>query len=145
MAKIGSSKFTTLDKLPDALEEILKEFYLETLENRDKAVRAGAEYFKRAIENETPTDTGEMKQLWTISHYQGKSYVGNKKKAKGNVYRMAGKGKNKTGEARTGVPLSNILEYAKNSTHQHFIKRCFDAHEDQIYEVMKKTIENGGK
>ena len=48
------------------------------------------------------------------------------------------------GEARSGVPLSNVLEYSDNP-HNGFIRRCFDETEPQIFEAIKNTIKNGGK
>ena len=55
-----------LDELPDALSEILTEYQHANFETRQKAVQAGAEVFKDAVEQATPRDTGAMAQSWQI-------------------------------------------------------------------------------
>lgn len=131
-----------LDELPDALSEILTEYLHTNFELRQKAVQAGAEVFKDAVEQATPRDTGAMAQSWQIkTKYKDRRYVGNSRVASGDVRRKT-KGGGK-GEARSGVPLSNVLEYAENSPHKGFIRACFDSTEAKIFEAIKNTI-NGG-
>lgn len=138
-----TGKKCTLGELPQVLEEILDGFLKETFEVRQRAVRAGAEVFKKAIESATPKDTGKMAQSWVVQEYSGKCYVGNKCLAKGKVYRKTKGGKK--GEARSNVPLSNVLEYSEKSPHYGFIRRTFDEVEPQIYAEIERTIKNGGK
>ena len=91
----------------------------------------------------TPRDTGEMAQSWQIkTKYKDRRYVGNTRVASGDVRRKTKDGSK--GEARSGVPLSNVLEYSDNP-HNGFIRRCFDEAEPQIFEAIKNTIKNGGK
>ena len=132
-----------LDELPEALTEILTDFQHSSFEARQKAVQAGAEVFKGAVEAVTPRDTGEMARSWQIKDkYKDRRYVGNTRVASGDVRR---KTKDDTkGEARSGVPLSNVLEYSDNP-HNGFIRNCFDSTESQIFEAIKNTIKNGGK
>lgn len=132
-----------LDELPEALTELLTDFQHSSFETRQAAVQAGAEVFKGAVEAATPRDTGEMAQSWVIkTKYKNHRYVGNTRVASGDVRRKTKDGSK--GEARSGVPLSNVLEYSDNP-HSGFIRRCFDENESQIFEAIKNTIKNGGK
>ncbi len=142
MGDINGQKYN-IDELPDALLEIFNDFAHSSFEVRQTAVQAGAEVFKSAIESVTPKDTGKMAESWTIqTKYKNVRYVGNTRIANGKVYRKK-KGGNKS-EARSDVPLTNVLEYGENSKHYGFIRRTFDAIEPQIFATIKKTIENGG-
>ena len=100
-----------LDKLPEALTEILTDFQHASFDTRQKAVQAGAEVFKGAVEAATPRDTGKMAQSWQIkTKYKDRRYVGNTRVASGDVRRKTKDGTK--GEARSDVPLSNVLEYS---------------------------------
>lgn len=137
------SKLYKPEELPQALQDILTDFLKATELERQAAVQAGAEYFKKAVENATPRDTGKMARSWKIStpkKDKEKRYVSNKRTV--TVKRTLKSGKT---ELRSGVPLSNVLEYAENSPHQGFIRRCYDENESQIFETIKNTIKNGGK
>lgn len=139
------AKITTLAQLPDVLDEMLAEFQGVAYETRQKAIQAGADVLKAALEadSSTFTDTGEYAQSWDMKYYPDHRYVGNTKTARGVVHRKTKSGKK--GQAREGVPLSNVLEYAENSPHVGRIRRCFDSNESKIYETMKNVIINGGK
>lgn len=129
------------DKLPNELQSILNDYLHTNFEQRQKAVQAGAEVFKSAIESATPKDTGEMAQSWQIKQkYKDRRYVGNTRVASGDVRRKT-KGGGK-GEARKNVPLSNVLEYSENP-HKGFIRRCFDSNETAIFNAIKNNL-NGG-
>ena len=131
------------DELSEALTEILTDFQHANFEARQQAVQKGAEVFKAAVEAATPRDTGEMAQSWEIKDkYKDRRYVGNSRVASGDVRRKTKDGSK--GEARSDVPLSNVLEYSDNP-HNGFIRRCFDETESQIFEAIKNTIKNGGK
>lgn len=132
-----------LDKLPEALTEILTDFQHASFDTRQKAVQKGAEVFKGAVEAATPRDTGKMAQSWQIkTKYKDRRYVGNTRVASGDVRRKTKDGTK--GEARSDVPLSNVLEYSDNP-HNGFIRNCFDSTESQIFEAIKNTIKSGGK
>ena len=132
-----------LDEMPEALTELLTEFQHSFFETRQTALQAGAEVFKEAVEAATPRDTGEMAASWQIkTKYKDRRYVGNTRVASGDVRRKTANGTK--GEARSGVPLSNVLEYSDNP-HKGFIRDCFDRTESQIFEEIKKTLKNGGK
>ena len=134
----------TPDQLPEKLDGILSEFLHSSFDTRQEALQAGAEVFKDAVAAATPKDTGEMAESWAIkTKYKDRRYVGSTRVAKGVVHRKT-KGGGK-GEAREGVPLSNVLEYAENSPHIGRIRSCFDSNENKIYETMKNVIINGGK
>lgn len=121
-----------LDALSDALSQILTDFQHASFEVRQDAVQAGAEVFKSSVEAATPHDTGDMARSWEIkTKYKDRRYVGNSKT-------VSGGGKN-------NIPLSNVLEYGEKSPHNGFIRRCFDGAEAQIFDAIKKTIQNGGK
>lgn len=127
---------TTLDNLPDELDKILGDFLHSSFETRQKAVQAGAEVFKDAIENATPKDTGKMAQSWKIkTKYKNRRYVG-------NTRTVSGKGKD--GRVRDGIPLSNVLEYDKSGKHYGFVRQTFDATKSQVFDAIKNTIKNGG-
>lgn len=144
MSKGITTSRISLDELPDALSQILTDYQHASFDTRQAAVQAGAEVFKSAIEQATPRDTGEMAQSWQIkTKYKDRRYVGNTKLAKGVVHRKPKGGKK--GEAREGVPLSNVLEYSEKSPHYGFIRQCFDGTEPQIFTEIKNTIQNGGK
>lgn len=132
-----------LSELPAALSEILTEYQSANFETRQEALQAGAEVFKSAVEGATPIDTGEMARSWQIKDkYKDRRYVGNTRVATGKVRRKKRNGQK--GEAREGVPLSNVLEYGEKSPHNGFIRRCFDSTEPQIFAAIKNTLENGG-
>lgn len=127
---------TTLEKLPDELDKILGDFLHASFDTRQKAVQAGAEVFKSAIENATPKGTGKMARSWQIkTKYKNVRYVG-------NTRTVSGKGKD--GRVRDGIPLSNILEYDEKGKHYGFIRQTYDATQPQIYDAIKNTIKNGG-
>lgn len=141
--KITTSRLS-LEKLPAALEEILTDFQHAEFETRQEALQAGAEVFKSSVESATPRDTGEMARSWKIkTKYKDRRYVGNTRVATGAVRRKTKDGSK--GEAREGVPLSNVLEYSEKSPHYGFIRRCFDSTEPQIFAAIKNTLDNGGK
>lgn len=132
-----------LSELPSALSEILTEYQSANFETRQEALQAGAEVFKSSVESVTPRDTGEMARSWQIKDkYKDRRYVGNTRVATGKVRRKKRNGQK--GEAREGVPLSNVLEYGEKSPHNGFIRRCFDSTEPQIFAAIKNTLENGG-
>lgn len=134
----------TPDQLPEKLDGILSEFLHSSFDTRQEALQAGAEVFKDAVAAATPKDTGEMAESWAIkTKYKDRRYVGSTRVAKGVVHRKK-KGGGK-GDAREGVPLSNVLEYAENSPHKGFIRRCFDSTEPQIFAAIKNKLNNGGK
>lgn len=134
----------TPDQLPEKLDGILSEFLHSSFDTRQEALQAGAEVFKDAVAAATPKDTGEMAESWEIkTKYKDRRYVGSTRVAKGVVHRKK-KGGGK-GEAREGIPLSNVLEYAENSPHKGFIRRCFDSTEPQIFAAIKSKLNNGGK
>ena len=132
-----------LSELPTALSEILTEYQSANFETRQEALQAGAEVFKSSVESVTPRDTGEMARSWQIKDkYKDRRYVGNTRVATGKVRRKKRNGQR--GEAREGVPLSNVLVYGEKSPHNGFIRRCFDSTEPQIFAAIKNTLENGG-
>lgn len=144
MAKSSiSTSHLSLEELPAALSEILTEYQHANFETRQKALQAGAEVCKDALEQATPRDTGKMAQSWQIkTKYKDRRYIGNTRVASGDVRRKTKSGKK--GEARSDVPLSNVLEYSDNP-HNGFIRRCFDGVESRIFDTIKNTIKNGGK
>ena len=134
----------TPDQLPEKIDNLLTQFLHSGFELRQEGLQAGAEVFKKAVEAVTPIDTHEMEKSWAIkTNYKDRRYVGSTRVAKGVVHRKT-KGGGK-GEAREGVPLSNVLEYAENSPHKGFIRRCFDSTEPQIYAAIRNKLNNGGK
>lgn len=133
---------TSLDDLPSELQDVLSDYLHTNFTQRQKALQAGAEVFKSAIESATPKDTGKMAQSWQIKDkYADRRFVGNTRVASGDVRRKA-KGSGK-GEARKDVPLSNVLEYSEKSPHYGFIRQCFDSNETAIFNAIKNNL-NGG-
>lgn len=126
---------------------MVDEYKKASFEVRQKAVQAGAEVLKAELEAATPRSSESdvhMADCWEIKDtYNDHRYVGNTKTAKGAVHRKAKRGES-MGEAREGVPLTQVLEYAENSPHQGFIRRTFDGCEQRIYQAVKNTIKNGG-
>lgn len=138
------NKEIALESLPKELDEIFNDFVRQSFEVRQQALQAGAEVFKSAIEDATPKDTGEMSRSWKIkTKYKDRRYVGNTRVAKGKVHRKTKDGSK--GEAREGVPLTNVLEYGENSKHYGFIRQCYDASEPQIFDAIKNKLNNGGQ
>lgn len=138
----------TLVQLPDELDNLLSDFLHSSFDARQEAVQAGAEVLRDALVAVTPRDTGEMAESWAIkTKYKDRRYVGNTKAAKGVVHRkkLDSEGKKVKGEAREGVPLLNVLEYAENSPHKGFVRRCYDSTKPQIFAAMKNKLENGDK
>lgn len=117
-----------LDKLPDALSEILTDAIRANFDARQEAIQAGAEVFKSAVEQATPKDTGGMAESWEIkTKYKDRRYVGNTKTVSGG--------------GKENIPLSNVLGYSDNPRHR-FIRQCFDATESQIFDAIKKSLQN---
>lgn len=122
----------SLNEMPDALTQILTDFQHASFDTRQNALQAGAEVFKSAVEQQTPRDTGDMSSSWQIkTKYKDRRYVGNTKTVSGG--------------GKQDIPLSNILEHSDKSPHKGFIRRCFDGAESQVFDAIKKTIQNGGK
>ena len=145
-----ASNLTTLAHLPDVLEDMISEIQGAEYEIRQEAIQAGADILKAALEADSAEmtagsefSTGEYAKSWDMKRYPDHRYVGNTRIIKGVVHRKTKSGKK--GQAREGVPLANVLEYAENSPHTGRIRRCFDQNESRIYEAMKKVISNGGK
>ena len=137
------NKEITLESLPKELNEIFNDFVSQSFEVRQQALQAGAEVFKAAIEDATPKDTGEMSRSWKIKKYKDRRYVGNTRVAIGKAHRKTKDGSK--GEAREGVPLSNVLEYGEKSKHYGFIRQCYDASEPQVFDAIKNKLNNGGQ
>ena len=132
------------DEFSGALDKIFSEYIHSAFDQRQAALQAGAEVFRDAVASATPRDTGEMADSWQIkTKYKDRRYVGNTRVARGVVHRKTKDGSK--GEAREGVPLSNVLEYSDKSPHKGFIRRCFDGTEPQIYAAIKHKLSNGGK
>lgn len=132
------------DEFSGALDKIFSEYIHSAFDQRQAALQAGAEVFRDAVASVTPKDTGEMADSWQIkTKYKDRRYVGNTRVARGVVHRKTKDGSN--GEAREGVPLSNVLEYSDKSPHKGFIRRCFDGTEPQIFAAIKYKLSNGGK
>jgi hypothetical protein len=133
----------SIDELPGALTEIFTEFSHAEFELRQQAVQAGAEVFKKAVEEISPRDTGKYAQSWMIKDkVKNRRYVGNTATAHGAVKRKRKGATN--GEKRYNVPLSNVLEYSPKSKHNGEIRRCFDDNEQRIFAAIKNVINNGG-
>lgn len=132
-----------IQDISKAIDDILTEYLHSSFDVRQKAVQAGAEKFKEKIETVTPRDTGEMARSWKIkTKYPDVRYVGNTRVATGKVRRKSKGGKK--GEARSGVPLSNVLEYSEKSPYKGFIRNCFDSCEQEIFNTIKNTLNNNG-
>lgn len=132
------------DEFSGALDKIFSEYIHSAFDQRQAALQAGAEVFRDAVASVTPRDTGEMADSWQIkTKYKDRRYVGNTRVARGVVHRKTKDGSK--GEAREGVPLSNVLEYSDKSPHKGFIRRCFDGTEPQIFAAIKYKLSNGGK
>lgn len=125
-----ADKNTGIEQFENELDKIFTDFIHATFDTRQKALQAGAEVFKSAIENATPKDTGEMATSWAIkSQYKDRRFVGNTKTVNGG--------------GKVGIPLSNVLEYKEGSPHYGFIRQTFEANESQIFDTIKNKL-NGG-
>lgn len=125
-----SNKRCSLGEISEELIAMAKEFNEENYELRQKAIQAGAEVFKGAIERASPRDSGEFAQGWVIASYPDRRYVGNTKTVSGG--------------GKKSIPLSNVLEYSEKSPHRGLIRKCFDENEADIFAAIKKTIQNNG-
>lgn len=120
---------TTLDNISNELDEILADFLHTSFDKRQEALQAGAEYFKTAVENATPKDSGEMARSWEIKNkYKDRRYVGNTKTVNGG--------------GKDSIPLSNVLEYKEGSKHYGFIRQCFESNESQIFNTIKNKLDS---
>lgn len=136
------SKTITLDNFKKELEGVFAEFIHSEYEVRQKAVEAGAEVARQALQDNSPVDTGKYAKSWVVKSkkYPNHRYVGNTAVAHGVVRRKT-KDSSK-GEARQGVPLSNVLEYSEKSPYYGLIRNTFDNAAPQIIEAMQKELEN---
>jgi len=136
---MADNKGISLGEFSDELNAIFNDFLHQSYEVRQKAVQKGAEKFVEILTPQTPVDTGEMARSWKIKDkIPNHRYVGNTKTAKGVVHRK-GKG-GKKGEARSGVPLVNVLEYGANSPHKGFFTGAFDSAQTEIFNAIKSEF-----
>lgn len=132
-----ADKIIAIENLPKELETIFADYVKQSFDIRQKALQAGAEVFKTAIEGASPKDTGATAQSWQIkTKYKDRRYVGNTRTVNG---------KGADGRVREGIPLSNILEYSDGGKHYGFIRQTYDATEPQIFDEIKNKIKNGGQ
>ena len=121
-----------LNNLSGELDKILTDYLHASFDVRQKAVQAGAEVAVSALNAETPTDTGEMAQSWTIKSkpktYPDVRYIGNTKK-------VAGGGK-------TDIPLINVLA-GKGGKYEGFHEQIIKNNQQQIFNAIKNSINNG--
>ena len=130
-----------IQDISKAIDDILTEYLHSSFDVRQKAVQAGS--FKDKSESVKPRSTGQMARSWKINtKYPYVRYVGNTRVATGKVRRKSKGGKR--GEARSGVPLSNVLEYSEKSPYKGFIRNCFDVCEQEIFNTIKNTLNNNG-
>lgn len=126
-----ADKNIQIEEFTKELDNIFADYIHQSFDERQKALQAGAEVFKTAIENATPQDTGEMARSWEIKDkYKDRRYVGNTKTVNGG--------------GKEGIPLSNVLEYKEGSKHYGFIRQTFESTEPQIFDTIKKSLSNGG-
>lgn len=131
----------TIENFTDAVDDILTEYLHSEYDIRQKAVQAGAEVLRDKLAESSPRDTGEFAQSWAIKDkYPNVRYVGNTKTAKGTVNERGKDGKIK--RKREDVPLANVLEFKEGG--KPFIRATADAAEPEIFNAIKRTIENGG-
>ena len=109
--------------------DITNELVHQVSEVTEKALDAGAKVMKDELERASPymDHNGEhLKNSWSIkTQYRKRRYVGSTKRVK-------------YGNKRP--PLTNILEYGKNSKHRGFMRRAFNRVKPQIIEAMTKTL-----
>lgn len=123
-----ASEKIDLDNLADVVEEILKEFLNTNFEVRQKALQKGAELLKQKLENVAPVGpTGDFQKSFYIEEYKDHKYVGNTKTVSGG--------------GKEAIPLINLLEYSDKT---QFMRRTFEESKEEIYNEVKKYIENGG-
>lgn len=126
-----SNKNVPITDVSNELDAIFTEFMHTSFEDRQKALQAGAEVCKSALENATPRDTGDMAKSWAIKDkYKDRRYVGNTKTV--------------DGKEKKDIPLSNILEYKEGSKHYGFIRNTFDSVESQVFDAIKNNLSSGG-
>lgn len=129
---MASNQKMRVQDVDAALEKMLNDFLHASYEKRQEAVQAGAEVIKTALEQNAPTDSGELKQSFAIkTKYPNHRYVGNTKT-------VSGKGAD--GRHREGIPLLNILEYRQGGT--PFVRNTFEANEQKAFEAIKNKLNN---
>lgn len=130
-----------MENFAETVEGILTDYLHSEYDVRQKAVQAGAEVLRDRLAENSPRDTGEFAKSWTIKDkYPNVRYVGNTKTAKGSVNERGKDGK--INRKRENVPLANVLEYKEGG--KPFIRMTADAAEPEIFNAIKRTIENGG-
>jgi len=145
----ASEKKVTLDDFSDELVSIFNDFARQSFEVRQKAVQKGAEKFVDILKPQTPRKTGKLAESWVIKdEIPDRRYVGNTATARGSLHRKendSGMKRVKTvGEARTNVPLVNVLEYGAKSPHKGFFTGAFDGAESEIFDAIKSEFEKEG-
>lgn len=125
MAKKKSGSLTpTLDKLGDALSEVLEDITAEVYEAADRGLDKAAEYMKDKLEAATPIESGATRGMWVINFkYRNVRYINN--------LRLNDK----------GIPVVNLLEFGSRG--KPFVRKTVDAEQDNIVNIVKKEIENG--
>lgn len=112
------------------LEAILNEYNHASYEARQKAVTAGAEVLKEALESSAPRYTGKLSKSFVINtKYSDKRFVGSNRVVKD--------------KSSNNVPLTNILEFKIGG--KPFMRETFNRKESEIYNVIKHSIKLGGQ
>lgn len=126
MSKINTD-FTTSswDFLGKEMSKYLKEIQGELIESREEGLTEAAQYLKQQFKDNTPVDTGGLKQSWDMTtKYKGVRYIYNTEQ---------------TNSKEGIVPLLNIVEFSTRHG-KPFVRKTFDANENQIKEIIIKNL-----
>ena len=126
----------TLDKLGDALKEVLKDITEELYADVDRGLDKAARYTEEKLENATPIgngkERGKTKASWVVDFkYTNVRYINNVNTRPGDSSR--GEGEN--------VPIVNLLEFGSKG--KPFVRKTIEAEQQNIINIIKGEIENG--
>lgn len=125
MAKRKSGSLRpTLDRLSEALSDVLRDITADVYEAADRGLDKAAEYMKDKLEAATPIDSGETRGMWVINFkYNNVRYINN--------LRLNDK----------GIPVVNLLEFGSKG--KPFVRKTVEAEKDNIVNIIKTEIKNG--
>lgn len=130
--KRGSLK-PTLERLGDAIKDVLGEVTADMYERVDRGLDKAARYMEQKLAEATPDGkTGKTKTSWVVNFkYKNVRYINNTNTRPGNYENDEG----------AEVPIVNMLEFGSKG--KPFIRRTVDAEQQNIINIIKGEVENG--
>jgi hypothetical protein len=139
-----------ISEFDTAITEILSDFLKANYQTRQEALQAGAEVMVEKLTAASPNGENNFAAHWEVKKYPDAYYAHNTTTVdqKGATTskkdtRTVKKGKRRSATAKSGIPLSNILEYKTDQKHYRFISNTAKAAESAVLNTIQNKL-NGG-